>query len=331
MVIEVTRSNFEPVYLQPLGPFMVSGSRISPRLIVFITLVIGVIFVVDIHLPLGVAGGVPYVAAVLLSLGAPDARFTLWVGILCSVLTVLGHFMSTTGAEHYFLDVINRILALFAIWVTAILSLKRKRAEEERARMEKFAFGRERLALLGELAAGIAHEFRNPLDGVLNCIQLLRSRVNGQAGNVELLDMADEALHRMGGISARMLRLGREEMGAHAPTPVSEVIDAAVYLVRMRAEKEGVRIETFVEPGLPQIAMDAERISEAILNLLTNAIDACARGGKVSVRACRNEQPSDSVAITVSDNGSGVPAAIRKRIFEPFYTTKPVGKGSGLG
>jgi signal transduction histidine kinase len=242
----------------------------------------------------------------------------------------VGHFLSPAGSD-YVKDSVNSALAIFAIWVTAFLSLKRKRAEEERARMEQFAAARERLALLGELAAGIAHEFRNPLDGVLNCVQLLRPIVGEKPSDRELVDMAEEGLRRMDTISARMLRLGREEKGQRLPTVMKEVVDSAVSLIAIRAQKQGVHLAVQVDPDLPLVDLDAERISEALLNLLTNALDACKSGCTITVRGLKVPGSGEAVEIRVIDDGSGIPAEVRSKIFEPFFTTKPVGKGSGLG
>lgn len=325
-------------YVQPNRPSpatnrahaMMEPPAVPSRMKLLVSLIIGIIFIVDLNLPLGLAGGVPYVAAVLASLSAPGQRFTLWVTGICSALTIAGHFLSPAGADQW-LDVVNRVLALFAIWVTAILSLKRKRAEEARARMEQITASRERLALLGELSAGVAHEFRNPLDGVLNCIQLLRPKLAQDPADAELLEMAEEGLRRMDGISARMLRLGREESHSRIATRIPELLDATLRMIALRAQKQQVALKTRVDKHLPQVEMDAEKISEALLNLLSNALDACSEGGSIIIGAAVEPGDASQVSMVVSDNGPGIPTGIRKQVFEPFFTTKPVGKGSGLG
>jgi signal transduction histidine kinase len=101
--------------------------------------------------------------------------------------------------------------------------------------------------------------------------------------------------------------------------------------VKIRAQKDGIELTAKVEPNLPLVPMDPSRISEALLNFLTNALDACQEGGKVEVRAQRHAERANVIEIEVVDNGSGIPPELRKRIFEPFFTTKPVGKGAGLG
>jgi signal transduction histidine kinase len=284
----------------------------------------------DFLAPLGIAGGVPYVVVVLLSVGALRQRFTLSVALLVSALTIGGHFISPSGSEVW-VDTVNRLLALFVIWVTTLLLLARQRAEEERARLARRVAARERLALLGEMSAGVAHEFRNPLHGVLNCMEMLRVRLGTDEDSRELFDLADEGLRRMDEISARMLSLGREEKNPKVATAAGQVVQNAVAMIRLRAQKENVLLEVDVEVGLPKVDMDASRVTEAVLNLLTNALDACGPGGHVMVRVRKHAEQRDVVQIEVLDNGKGIPPDVRKRLFEPFFTTKPVGKGAGLG
>lgn len=207
----------------------------------------------------------------------------------------------------------------------------RKRAEQAKEKVERIAAGRERLAVLGEVAAGVAHEFRNPLHGVLNCVKIIRSKTKGDASIGQWLDMQEEGLNRMDMISSRLLRLSRDEMGPKVPKDPGEVVRTSIAFIQARAQKAGVAIEMEVEPGLSNIAIDAERISEAVLNLLTNALDASEGGGKVEVRAMKSVSYPGMLEFAVKDNGSGMPPDVQERAFEAFFTTKPIGKGSGLG
>jgi signal transduction histidine kinase len=311
------------------------------RLLVLTILLTTLVFCGDVLAPLGLASGVPYIFVILLSLGSRNRSFILGMAVVVSLLTVWGHFITKPpssevhvrwdiGADAW-VDIVNRMLALAVIWVTTLLSLARQYAEEERARLTRRVAARERLAILGEMSAGVAHEFRNPLHGVLNCMEMLRKRIGTDPADVELLDLADEGLRRMDDISGRMLSMGREDTGLKAPTIVAQVVQNAVSMVRFRAQKENIQLDVNVDTGLPQVVMDAARISEAVLNLLTNALDACVSGGRVELRAQRHAEQNNAVLIEVLDNGSGIPLDVRKRIFEPFFTTKPVGKGAGLG
>ncbi|MBI3832581.1 MAG: PAS domain S-box protein [Planctomycetes bacterium] len=207
----------------------------------------------------------------------------------------------------------------------------RKKAERDKEKIERIAAGRERLAVLGEVAAGVAHEFRNPLHGVLNCVKIIRSKTKADASVQQWLDMQEEGLNRMDLISSRLLRLSRDEMGPKVPRDPGEVLRSSIAFIEARAQKAGVPIELEIEPGLACIAIDAERISEAVLNLLTNALDASAAGGTVWVRAMKSVDIPGMLEIVVKDEGAGMPLDVQERAFEAFFTTKPIGKGSGLG
>lgn len=214
---------------------------------------------------------------------------------------------------------------------TGVDVTEHRKDQAERERIERIAQARERLAFMGEIAAGVAHEFRNPLHGVLNCVKILRSNLENRAELTRWFDMAEEGLRRMDSISARLLRLGRDEMGPMVPADLQELSKGTVAFVQPRANKAQVELSCTVEPGLPKVPMDAERFSEALLNLLTNAVDACSPGGRVILTVGRSSQWPRMVEFQVSDTGPGIPAAIREKVFEPFFTTKPIGKGSGLG
>jgi PAS domain S-box-containing protein len=208
---------------------------------------------------------------------------------------------------------------------------ERKRAEQERSRIERIAASRQRLAVLGEFAAGVAHEIRNPLHGVNNCVELLRPKGSVDASDLELWDLAEEGLRRMDLISGRMLQLTRDDQGVRVPSEPARVIEESMAFVRARAQKENIHLRSEVESGLPHIVIDPVRISEALLNLLVNALDASRENGTVTVSARRRPEMPGIMEISVSDTGSGIPADIQKKVFDPFFTTKAMGKGSGLG
>ncbi|MCZ7647998.1 MAG: ATP-binding protein [Planctomycetota bacterium] len=210
-------------------------------------------------------------------------------------------------------------------------AVERRRAVLEHAKIMEIAASREHLALLGEIAAGVAHEFRNPLHGVLNCVQILRSRIGNNPDLARWLDTQEEGLRRMDAIADRLLRLGRHELGPLLPSDMGKLIEDSLTLIRPRAEKEGISIRVERVVDLPAIPMDAQRVGEALLNLLTNALDACKRGDTVEVGILATPGEPGFATITVTDSGQGIAVDLQERLFEPFFTTKPIGKGSGLG
>ncbi len=304
--------------------------RTRPILSVLCFMLTAGIFVVDLLTPLGVAGAVPYVGVVLLSLWSPQRGFTILISFVCSVLTLLGLTFSPEGS-FLWMVLANRGLALMTIWGTALLSIQRDKDLAAGRLVEQIAVSRERLAVMGELAAGVCHEFRNPLHGTMNCMKLIRDEVVNNKAVLEILDLAEEGLHRMEMISSRLLRLGRERKGSELPTDLGSLTIDTMEMVEVRAREEGIQLECHVEPSLPLVPLDPGRLSEAILNLLTNALDGCSRGDRVIANIRRGQRPGSTIEISISDNGNGIPPEVRDRIFDPFFTTKAIGKGSGLG
>jgi PAS domain S-box-containing protein len=205
-----------------------------------------------------------------------------------------------------------------------------KRAQEDVRRFEQVALSRERLALLGELSASVAHEFRNPLLGVQHCMEELRNRCADRPDLTDLVNLLGEGLVRMDHVSGRLLRLARSDDGVAELADLGACIDGTVGFVRSHAQKAGVQLHTQVEPNLPKVPLFAERLSEALLNLIYNAIDACEHGGSVTIQA-RQRPNVKKIEVSVSDTGAGIPKELREKIFEAFFTTKAPGRGTGLG
>jgi two-component system NtrC family sensor kinase len=183
----------------------------------------------------------------------------------------------------------------------------------------------ERLATVGKLAAGVAHEVGNPLAGILGYLSLARMRATTPELK-EYLERIDHEVHRIDGIVRGLLDLGRPRPTALAPVDVSQVAETCVRLVRAGPELSGVKVDFALEPGLLARA-DAGPLSQIVINLLLNAAQAMGGTGSVVVSARRVD---GEVRLTVEDTGPGIPPEVMPRLFEPFFTTKE-GKGTGLG
>lgn len=205
-----------------------------------------------------------------------------------------------------------------------------KRAQEEARLLERAAAEKQRLALLGELSASVAHEIRNPLQGVLSCVEDLRSRVNGDKSLASTIGLLEEGVQRVDRISERLLRLARNQDGEKVLYDVGQCIEGTCAFVRSRAQRSGIELVTQIEPDLPLVPMLPDRLSEALLNLLGNALDACHESGRISLMASRSSIP-EMLELRVSDTGCGIPPEARDRIFDMFFSTKPAGKGTGIG
>ncbi len=190
----------------------------------------------------------------------------------------------------------------------------------------------ERLASVGRLAAGIAHEVGNPLGAIAGYAELARSRL--AAGSADLA-AAEDFLRRIcveaGRIDAivrDLLDFARPTAPAVGPVSVAGALDGAARLARMQARFREVRLELDLPPGLPAVRADERRLAQVFLNLLLNAGDATAGAGRVRV-AGRLED--GQVVVDVDDTGPGLSPEARARAFDPFFTTKEPGQGTGLG
>ena len=190
----------------------------------------------------------------------------------------------------------------------------------------------ERLATLGELAAGVVHELNNPLTSITVYAEYLVRKLESQGA--EQPDL--EKLRRIGASAQRILRFSRDLVQYARPSgKESEAVDLAavvrqsVSICDHLVERGGIALGVEVDPDLPVIQAVAGQLEQVLINLITNAVHAVENGGKVVVRA--RVEGENRVGIEVSDSGPGVPEADREKIFEAFYTTKLDGKGTGLG
>ncbi len=200
----------------------------------------------------------------------------------------------------------------------------------------------ERLATLGRLASGVAHEVGNPLGAITGYVELARDRlrdVEGARGARRRAECpprrVDDFLERIGVEAQRIDRIVRDLLDLARPAePVAGAIDlsapldAALRLARVQPRFRALGVEVALAPDLPRVAADERRLSQVFLNLLLNAADATGGVGRISISAALD---GDRVAISVADSGPGVAAADLPRIFEPFFTTKAGGQGTGLG
>ena len=187
----------------------------------------------------------------------------------------------------------------------------------------------ERLATVGRLAAGVAHEVGNPLGAITAYAELARSRLpEGAAEACDYLVRIGAETRRIDGIVRDLLDFARPAGLRVERVALADAVDGAVRMARMQARFRGVEVEVRVPPGLPAAAADERRVVQVLVNLLLNAADAMGGSGRIDVAA---REEGGALEVTIADAGPGIPAADLPRVFDPFFTTKPPGQGTGLG
>ncbi|MEI8030340.1 MAG: ATP-binding protein [Comamonadaceae bacterium] len=214
-----------------------------------------------------------------------------------------------------------------------------ERTKELMAAKAEVAQG-EKLASIGVLASGIAHELNNPLTGVLTFTSLMRKKAPEGSEDADDLDLVIRETKRCASIIRRLLDFAREKVPVKGYFNLNQVILDTVHFVERPASLQQVEVTTHLDPGLPQVWGDADLIKQVVMNLLVNAQQAIETRGSILVEsrpyaagdpANSAAEPFPMVEIAVTDTGCGIPQANLQRIFDPFFTSKEVGKGTGLG
>jgi len=220
-----------------------------------------------------------------------------------------------------------------------------RRSYEELKRSQRLLLRQEKLASLGRLAAGLAHELNNPLSSVAGFAEALQRRQSeGQAAPTagasdvqEYLALIQEEVARAASIVRRLLDFARQREPSVGLVDLEGVVTKAVSFVQRQAHLANQRILVTPFPEGSRVYADAQMLQQVFLNLLTNALDAIEGGGEIRItarqrwRSDEQERGEGWLDVTVSDTGAGISAQDLPRVFDPFFTTKEVGKGTGLG
>ena len=215
----------------------------------------------------------------------------------------------------------------------------RERTQQLRA-AEAEAAQREKLAAVGLLAAGVAHEINNPLTGVLTFSHLVRQKMPDGSAEAEDMDIVIGETKRCASIIRRLLDFARRKSPEMKFTNLNAMIQDVVRFIDRAAHLQDTAIEIDLDPGLPCVWVDEDQMKQVVMNMLVNAQHATDRGGTIAVRSrlCPapagpdpGAAPVEMVEISIVDTGCGIPEQDLQRIFDPFFTSKGVGKGTGLG
>jgi two-component system NtrC family sensor kinase len=192
----------------------------------------------------------------------------------------------------------------------------------------------EKLAAVGQLAAGIMHEINNPLATIGACVAAMQGKLeDGQATTAalgEYLDIIDREVERCSKIVDGLLDFSRPKGQSKAPLSVHALVDETLFLLKHHQRFKRMTVERELAPGLPRILGNKEQLIQALMALLLNAADAMEQAGRLTVRAARGQR-GDELVVEIEDTGVGIPREDQSKIFDPFYTTKQPGRGTGLG
>ena len=185
----------------------------------------------------------------------------------------------------------------------------------------------EKLAMIGKLAAGVAHELNNPLDAALRCVRLTQDRVNGDEEAREYLELAETGMQRMADIVQSLLTFSRNATVEQTPQSLEGLVEETIASVTVAIGDEAPRILCTIDPRIARHTVP-RGLHQVLTNLLRNAYDAAGSDHPILIHA---RPDGTHLVIEVEDAGPGIPPSIQSRVFEPFFTTKAPGRGTGLG
>lgn len=227
------------------------------------------------------------------------------------------------------------ILILTAVMATWHLTRQIEKVTAEREELSRAFVRSAKLASIGELTTGLAHEINNPLAIIsaeqTNIADIIKDREATAADldqALESVKRCQNQVRRCGAITQKLLQFGRSSESRVEPTDLNPRLRDITSLMDRQAAVRNVTLTLHVDDDLPPVLADPIEIEQVVVNLINNAFDAMSSGGEISIRA---ELDSDRVLLEVADSGSGISPKDIDRVFEPFFTTKPVGKGTGLG
>ncbi|GAU09234.1 ATP-binding protein [Desulfoplanes formicivorans] len=242
------------------------------------------------------------------------------------------HYVLATGLAGMLIILMGTLI------LTRLMIRQLMRAEQEKALLDESLLQSSKMAALGKMAAGVAHEVNNPLAVIKEKAGWIRDLLEEEdvknsenfqefrdsVDKIEThVDRAKKVVHRLLGFARRMEPL-REKVDVNA------VLEQTLSFLENEAKYRNISITTSMQQNLPRILSDTSQLQQVFLNILNNAIDAIGKGGDISI-STQADLRTKELHVTITDSGPGIPRDIEKKIFDPFFTTKQVGKGTGLG
>lgn len=208
---------------------------------------------------------------------------------------------------------------------------------KERLRQNERMFRAEQLATMGQFAAGIAHELRNPLTAIRSTVQYLENEFDRGTDQRKLAHDILDDVDRLNNIVGNLLSLARPAQSNPEEIDIRPEIERCANFIEAKAKSQNIKLQTDFEKNLPKLRFDQAELRQVLLNVMMNGLQAMPEGGLLLIKACcLVEEAHDFVAgsermlIQIEDEGPGIPANLRQKVFEPFFTTKAGGTGLGL-
>lgn len=227
------------------------------------------------------------------------------------------------------------VLVVTTFVATWHLTNRIEKANAEREEISRAFMRSAKLASIGELATGLAHEINNPLaiisaeqTNIADLVEMAGDSLKSREMILESVKRSKEHVQRCANITKKLLQFGRKRETTLEFTRLAPRLKEITDLMQRHANANGVKITARIEENLPEVLLDPVELEQVLVNLINNSIDALPNGGDIFVKAYKED---GRVCLDVADNGKGIEPEIMERIFEPFFTTKPVGKGTGLG
>jgi len=208
------------------------------------------------------------------------------------------------------------------------LETRLKESRHKLLEAQKQLYQAEKLASIGRLSSGVAHEINNPLNGIKSCIYALEKSPEDLTSHKKFLKLIREGVNHIEMVVQKLLGFARQQPQQYSRFPIETPINKSLDLIAFRLEQYDIELKCTFASKLPLVYADEQMIQEVTMNLLLNALDAVDKKGIITIRTFINE---GYVCFEIKDNGCGIPMENIPKIFDPFYTTKEEGKGTGLG
>jgi signal transduction histidine kinase len=228
--------------------------------------------------------------------------------------------------EGPFLEEERNLLDAIAREVAVII--ERREAAAEHERLHEQLLHADRLATIGELAAGVAHELNEPLGAVLGFAQLARKHADLPNPADQDIEKIESAALQAREIVRKLMVFARQTAPHKTRVNLNQLVEDGLYLLESRCAKSRIEVGRMLEEDLPEVVADASQLQQVLVNLVVNAIQAMPDGGRLTIATRHRESVA---ALSVADTGLGMSGEVRKRVFLPFFTTKDVNEGTGLG